>query len=79
MPHTPIIPHCQGVFYCILASFRLLFAMPTEKPKIILVMENDLLSRIDDFRFENRINSRSEAVRKLIEEGLKKSEKKPKK
>ncbi|MGA3209198.1 MAG: hypothetical protein ABSE05_15425 [Syntrophales bacterium] len=53
--------------------------MPTEKPKIILVMENDLLSRIDDFRFENRINSRSEAVRKLIEEGLKKSEKKPKK
>ncbi len=48
--------------------------MPTEKPKIILVMEDDLLRRIDDFRFENRINSRSEAVRRLIEEGLKKTE-----
>jgi metal-responsive CopG/Arc/MetJ family transcriptional regulator len=45
--------------------------MPTEKPKIILVMEEDLLTRIDDFRFENRINSRSEAIRRLIDEGLK--------
>lgn len=40
-------------------------------------MESDLLKRIDDFRFDNRINSRSEAIRKLIESGLKKS--KPKK
>lgn len=48
--------------------------MPTDKPKIILVMEDDLLTRIDDFRFENRINSRSEAIRRLIEEGLKASE-----
>jgi metal-responsive CopG/Arc/MetJ family transcriptional regulator len=47
--------------------------MPTEKPKIILVMEDDLLTRIDDFRFGNRINSRSEAIRRLIEEGLKSS------
>jgi metal-responsive CopG/Arc/MetJ family transcriptional regulator len=45
--------------------------MPTEKPKIILVMEDALLTRIDDFRFNNRINSRSEAIRQLIEEGLK--------
>lgn len=44
--------------------------MPTEKPKIILVMEDDLLRRIDDYRFENRINSRSEAIRRLIEAGL---------
>jgi len=47
------------------------FTMPTEKPKIILVMENDLLKRIDDFRFENRINTRSETIRLLIEAGLK--------
>jgi len=49
--------------------------MPTEKPKIILVMENDLLKRIDDYRFENRINSRSDAIRRLIESGLKESSK----
>lgn len=55
-----------------------MFTMPTEKPKIILVMEKDLLKRIDDFRFENRINSRSDAIRQLIESGLKESPK-PKK
>jgi len=46
--------------------------MPTDKPKIIFAMAEDLLKRIDDYRFENRINSRSEAIRRLIEEGLKK-------
>ena len=45
--------------------------MPSNKPKILFVMEKELLKRIDDFRFDNRINSRSEAVRKLIEAGLK--------
>ena len=44
--------------------------MPSDKPKILFVMENELLKRIDDFRFDNRINSRSEAVRRLIESGL---------
>ncbi|MBL7224675.1 MAG: helix-turn-helix domain-containing protein [Desulfobacteraceae bacterium] len=44
--------------------------MPTEKPKIIFVADDDLFKRIDDFRFENRINSRSEAIRVLIENAL---------
>ncbi len=52
--------------------------MPTEKPKIILVMEEILLTRIDDYRFENRVNSRSEAIRQLIEAGLEASAKKTK-
>ncbi len=52
--------------------------MPTEKPRIIFVLEEDLLQRIDDYRFENRIANRSEAIRRLIESGLK-SEKVPKK
>ena len=51
--------------------------MPTEKPKIIFVADNELIERLDDFRFENRINSRSEAIRRLIDEALKKYEKKP--
>ncbi|MEI7636018.1 MAG: ribbon-helix-helix domain-containing protein [Syntrophus sp. (in: bacteria)] len=45
--------------------------MPTNKPKILITLEDDLITRIDDYRFENRINSRSEAIRRLIEEGLK--------
>jgi metal-responsive CopG/Arc/MetJ family transcriptional regulator len=48
--------------------------MPTGKPKILFVADNDLVKRIDDFRFDNRINSRSEAIRRLIEEALKKYE-----
>jgi metal-responsive CopG/Arc/MetJ family transcriptional regulator len=52
--------------------------MPTEKPKIIFVADDNLLKRLDDFRFENRINSRSEAIRRLINEALKKYEKKTK-
>lgn len=52
--------------------------MPTEKPKIIFVADNDLLERLDDFRFDNRINTRSEAIRRLLNEALKKYEKKNK-
>ena len=53
--------------------------MPSKKPQILFVMDDDLFNRIDDFRFENRIMSRSEAVRMLVEEGLKKYEKQEKK
>ena len=52
--------------------------MPTEKPKIIFVADNELIERLDDFRFENRINSRSEAIRRLMDEALNKYEKKTK-
>jgi len=44
--------------------------MSPAKHKILLLLEDDLLKRVDDFRFENRINSRSEALRQLIEKGL---------
>ena len=44
--------------------------MATDKPKILLVLDDDLLKRIDDYRFENRIPARSEAIRRLIDESL---------
>ena len=52
--------------------------MPTEKPKIIFVANNELIERLEDFRFDNRINTRSEAIRRLLNEALKKYEKKEK-
>ncbi len=52
--------------------------MPTEKPKIIFVADDELIERLDDFRFGNRINTRSEAIRRLLDEALKKYEKKAK-
>ena len=51
--------------------------MPTTKPKIIFVADDDMVKRLDDFRYENRMPTRSEAIRRLLDEALKKHEKKP--
>ena len=53
--------------------------MPTDKPRILLTIDKDQLERIDDYRYENRIPTRSEAIRRLMEEALKSYEKKAKK
>jgi len=53
--------------------------MATDKPKILLILDDDLLRRVEDYRFENRVNSRAEAIRRLLEEALSRYEKKPKK
>lgn len=45
--------------------------MPTEKPRVIITLSDDLFKRIEDFRYDNRYPNRSEAVLALIEEGLK--------
>ena len=76
--HTLCKGFCQHIFFAFSTWKCYLDIMPTEKPKIIFVAEQKLLERLDDFRFENRINSRSEAIRRLIDEGLKKYEKKAK-
>ena len=52
--------------------------MPTEKPILTFAAEKELLERINDFRFENRIETRSEAIRILVEKGLKEYDKKKK-
>ena len=56
--------------------------MPTEKPKVIFVADKKLLERLNDYRFENRIKTQSEAIRKLLDKALKlyeKSKSKPSK
>lgn len=42
----------------------------TEKPIINLVMDPALLSKVDEFWHENRMTSRSEAIRWLIQAAL---------
>lgn len=44
--------------------------MPTEKPRYTVTVDEELLKRIDDFRFENRYVSRSAATLDLIRIGL---------
>jgi metal-responsive CopG/Arc/MetJ family transcriptional regulator len=41
-----------------------------ESERVITPMPKALVDRIDDYRFANRVPSRSEAVRRLIEAGL---------
>ena len=51
--------------------------MPTKKDILNFAVDSDLMKRLDDFRFENRIETKSEAIRMLVEKGLKDYEKKP--
>jgi len=44
--------------------------MPTDNPKVLITLDKGLLEKIEDFRYGNRIPTRSEAVRRLIKEGL---------
>ena len=44
--------------------------MPTEKPRYTVIVDEELLKEIDDFRFENRYPSRSAATLDLIKRGM---------
>ena len=48
--------------------------MPTKKDILNFAIDAELMERLDDFRFSNRINTRSEAIRRLLDEALKKHE-----
>ena len=50
--------------------------MPTKKPQILLTLDKDLLKRIEKYQKDKKFFSRSEAVRQIIEAGLKTIEKK---
>ena len=45
--------------------------MPTKKPRYTVIVDEELLKEIDDFRFENRYPSRSAATLALIRLGMK--------
>ncbi len=44
--------------------------MATDKPRYTVSVDNDLFQQIEDFRFEHRFQTRSEATVKLIRLGL---------
>lgn len=51
--------------------------MPSKKPtkQVLLRLEKDLFRKIEDFRFNNRFESRTEALRWLLEFALKENPK----
>ena len=44
--------------------------MPTQKPRYTVIVDEELLKEIDDFRFENRYASSSAATLELIRIGI---------
>ena len=44
--------------------------MATNKPRYTVSVDNDLFQKIEDFRFEHRFQTRSEATVELIRLGL---------
>ena len=44
--------------------------MPTDKPRITFMVEDEVLEKITDYRHTNRIKNQSQAIIKLIELGL---------
>ena len=45
-------------------------SMPTSKKILNFAVDDNLFERLDDFRFNNRINTLSEAIRRLLDKGL---------
>ena len=44
--------------------------MATTKPRYTITVDDDTFKKIEDFRFENRFQSRSEATLELIKLGI---------
>lgn len=53
--------------------------MATDKPRYTVSVDDELFKQIEDFRFENRFQTRSEATVELIKLGLKQLEEERKK
>lgn len=50
----------------------------TNKPRVSVTMDADLVERIDDYRYNNRISTQSKAVQQLVKLGFQSMEgKKP--
>lgn len=52
--------------------------MPTEKPRYTITLDEEMLKKIDDFRFENRFPNRTQATLELIRIGMEALEKQQK-
>jgi|GEM_PF-547116 len=44
--------------------------MPTNKPRFIVTVDDEMFKEIEDYRFDNRFYSRSEATVSLMKLGL---------
>ena len=75
---TKIFSNFNNIYMCIVVNIGIAFhmffminiIMPTDKPRILLTLSEELLEEIDDYRYKNRIPARTEAIRQLIRKSL---------
>jgi len=48
--------------------------MPTKKPIISIVLDEETLKQVEDFQYDNRIPSRSKALNEIIRLGIERLE-----
>ena len=48
--------------------------MPTDKPRLMVVVDDEMLKKIDDLRFERRYASRSQLMNELLKLGIEEME-----
>lgn len=48
--------------------------MPTDKPRLMVVVDDEMLKKIDDIRFEKRYASRSQLMYELLKLGIQEME-----
>ena len=76
-PISPYIDIVSNTGIALYMFFMINIIMPTDKPRILLTLSDELLEEIDDYRYKNRIPARTEAIRQLIRKALpKKKDKK---
>ena len=76
--NTYILSNLNATYTCIVINtsialhmlFMINTIMPTDKPRILLTLSEELLEEIDDYRYKNRIPARTEAIRQLIRKSL---------
>lgn len=44
--------------------------MPTDKPRVTITVEKDVLSQIEEYRFQNHCKNQTQAILSLVEAGL---------
>jgi metal-responsive CopG/Arc/MetJ family transcriptional regulator len=49
--------------------------MPTKQPVVTMIFSKDLLKRVEDYWHEKRLPNRAEAIRQLLEKGIKQYDK----
>lgn len=52
--------------------------MPSLKPRFTIIVDEEMMEKIDDFRFENRYPNRTAAALDLIRAGLEEMERRQK-